>query len=298
MVDHVQTLPLRPLNVRRIAAVVGLLAFLALAGAAIGGSFGAFNPLYAGSGLAVGVLVGLTGVGGGSLMTPLLVLLFGFHPATAVGTDLLFASATKGVGTAVHGANKTVDWKITGLMAAGSVPAAAATLTLLWALHTKASAVSSLISTVLGGMLVVTAIALLFRERMFAFARQHTLPLSDRGVAIATVVLGALLGVLVTISSVGAGAIGVTVLIFLYPRMAVSRVVGSDIAHAVPLTLLAGMGHWMMGSVNVPLLASLLVGSVPGIVIGSQLTPRTPEKWLRPILAGVLILVAAKMFFG
>jgi len=291
MVDHVQAQP--TLSWR--TAVVFLVGALALAfvAAAVAGAFGHINPLYSASGLAVGVLVGLTGVGGGSLMTPLLILLFGFHPGTAVGTDLLYASATKSVGTAVHGANKTIDWRITGLMAAGSIPATLATVLLLYVLHSTAK----LISTVLGFMLVITAITLLFRKPIFDFAQRRAGVLSPRVTAVATVLLGAVLGVLITLSSVGAGAIGVTVLIFLYPRMQVSRIVGSDIAHAVPLTLIAGAGHWLLGSVNLPLLISLLVGSIPGIIIGSQLTPRIPERYLRVILAGTLVLVGAKLAF-
>ena len=256
-----------------------------------------FNPLYAFSGLLVGVLTGLTGVGGGSLMTPLLILLFHFHPSTAVGTDLLYASATKSVGTVVHSANKTVDWSITGLMALGSVPSALITVLILYSLHFHGDAASKVISTVLGFALLLTAVTLLFRRHIFAFAEQRSMTLGPRATTVLTVVLGAALGVLITLSSVGAGAIGVTVLIFLYPKMPVARIVGSDIAHAVPLTLVAGAGHWLMGSVNLPLLGSLLVGSIPGMIIGSQLTARIPERVLRPILAGTLLLVGSKLVF-
>jgi uncharacterized membrane protein YfcA len=256
-----------------------------------------FNPLYAISGLLVGVLVGLTGVGGGSLMTPLLVLLFGFNPGTAVGTDLLYASATKAVGTVVHGANKTVDWKITGYMALGSIPAAAASVVFLYVLRAHGDNTSKLISTVLGFALVLTAVTLLFRKQIFEFAASRSFAPGARTTTILTVVLGAVLGVLITLSSVGAGAIGVTVLIFLYPKLPISRIVGSDIAHAVPLTLIAGAGHFALGTVNLPLLGSLLTGSIPGIIIGSQLTARIPERVLRPILAGTLLLVGGKLAF-
>jgi uncharacterized membrane protein YfcA len=296
MVDHAEPARSRPFL--GLTVVLGLAASVAIvAVAASGGVGGHFNPLYAASGLLVGVLVGLTGVGGGSLMTPLLVLLFGFHPSTAVGTDLLYASATKSVGTVVHGANKTVDWKITGRMAMGSVPATAVTVILLYALHAHGDAASRLISTVLGFMLVLTAVTLLFRKRIFAFAESHAAALGPRTTTALTVLLGATLGALITLSSVGAGAIGVTVLIFLYPKMPVARIVGSDIAHAVPLTLIGGVGHWLLGTVNLPLLGSLLVGSIPGIIVGSHLTPRIPEKYLRPILAGTLIVVGAKLAF-
>ncbi|MBV9511247.1 MAG: sulfite exporter TauE/SafE family protein, partial [Caulobacteraceae bacterium] len=229
--------------------------------------------------------------------TPLLVLLFHFHPGTAVGTDLLYASATKSVGTAVHGANRTIDWRITGRMGLGSVPATLAMVLLLYVLHLHGDAASKLISTVLGVALFLTAATLLFRRQIFAFAERHAAELSPRTTTLLTIGLGALLGAMITLSSVGAGAIGVTVLIFLYPKMPVAQIVGSDIAHAVPLTLIAGAGHWFLGSVNVPLLCSLLVGSIPGIVIGSHLTARIPEGVLRPILAGTLFLVATKLVF-
>ncbi len=295
----------RPLLTVRAAIVLALAGALGLLTIGIAWLHGApslsaapkFNPLYAASGLLVGVVVGLTGVGGGALMTPLLVLLFHFHPGTAVGTDLLYASATKGVGTVVHGANKTVDWRITGLMALGSVPATMATVALLYVLHLHGDAASKLISTVLGCALLLTSVTLLFRRHIFEFAARHDVAPSPRAATVLTVVLGAILGTLITLSSVGAGAIGVTVLIFLYPKMPIARIVGSDIAHAVPLTLIAGAGHWLLGSVNLPLLGSLLVGSIPGIIIGSQLTARIPERYLRPILATTLLLVGAKLAF-
>ena len=230
-------------------------------------------------------------------MTPLLVLLFGFHPSTAVGTDLLYASATKSVGTLVHGANKTVDWKITGRLALGSIPATLLTVGLLYALHLHGDSASKLISTVLGFALVLTAVTLLFRRQLFEFAARRAVEPSPRATLALTIALGAVLGVLITLSSVGAGAIGVTVLIFLYPKMPIARIVGSDIAHAVPLTLIAGAGHFALGSVNLPLLGSLLVGSIPGIIVGSQLTARIPEHVLRPILAGTLFLVGTKLVF-
>ncbi len=266
-------------------------------GLALGRATVGFNPLYAGSGLLVGVLVGLTGVGGGSLMTPLLVLLFGFHPSTAVGTDLLYASATKSVGTLVHGSNHTVDWPITGRLALGSIPATILAVIVLYSLHLHGDAASKLISTVLGFALILTSVTLIFRQRIFAFATRNARELNERTVFWSTVGLGALLGVLITLSSVGAGAIGVTVLIFLYPKLPIAKIVGSDIAHAVPLTLIAGIGHLALGSVNFALLGSLLVGSIPGIIVGSHLTKRIPEHVLRPILAGTLALVGGKLVF-
>ena len=255
------------------------------------------NILYSLSGLAVGLLVGLTGVGGGSLMTPLLVLLFGIHPTTAVGTDLLYAAATKSVGTAVHGASGTVDWRIVGRLAAGSVPTTVLTLLVLARVGAQSSAANHVITFVLGIALIATAIAILFRRTILNYFSRRGGEADPRQTAIFTVVLGAILGVLVSLSSVGAGAIGVTVLLVLYPTLPVSRLVGSDIAHAVPLTLIAGVGHWIMGSVNFPLVFSLLTGSIPGIIAGSLISTRMPDKYLRPILASSLALVGGRLIF-
>ncbi|MFI4934582.1 MAG: sulfite exporter TauE/SafE family protein [Caulobacterales bacterium] len=253
------------------------------------------NPLYAVSGLLVGVLVGLTGVGGGSLMTPLLVLVFGIHPTTAVGTDLLYAAATKTVGTGVHGFKRTVQWGIVARLAIGSVPASALTLWRLSGQAKQAAHVGGLITSALGWALLATAIAILFRKAIVGFFAKRTQEITARQTTGFTILLGAVLGVLVALTSVGAGALGMTVLLILYPKMDVARLVGSDIAHAVPLTLLAGLGHWMMGSVNWALLVSLLAGSVPGIIIGSLLAARTPDGVLRPVLASTLALVGGKL---
>jgi uncharacterized membrane protein YfcA len=254
------------------------------------------NPLYALSGFAVGMLVGFTGVGGGSLMTPLLVLVFGIHATTAVGTDLLYAAATKSVGTLVHGFSGTVDWGIVLRLAAGSVPAAALTLLAMAHMGKALDAGHGVITTVLGVALILTAVAILFRRMITDYFARHGTP-SRRTRTVLTIVLGAVLGVLVSISSVGAGAIGVTVLLVLYPTLPTGKLVGSDIAHAVPLTLLAGFGHWLMGSVNIALLLSLLTGSIPGIIIGSLLSSRAPDRVLRPILASTLALVGGKLVF-
>lgn len=251
------------------------------------------NPLYTLSGLLVGFLVGLTGVGGGSLMTPLLVLVFGIHPATAVGTDLLYAAATKTVGTGVHGFKGTVQWKIVGRLAAGSAPATIATL---WFLHIhKAAAAGGLITLALGWALLVTAAAVLFRRTIVKALAARAMLLGESQVAAFTILLGAALGALVSLTSVGAGALGMTVLLVLYPRTDVAKLVGSDIAHAVPLTLIAGLGHWLLRSVDWTLLVSLLSGSIPGIILGSLVASRTPDGVLRPVLASVLVLVGVKL---
>ncbi|MEO9131381.1 MAG: sulfite exporter TauE/SafE family protein [Sphingomonas sp.] len=258
---------------------------------------GDINLLYSAAGLAVGVLVGLTGIGGGSLMTPLLVLAFGFHPVTAVGTDLLFASATKTVGTTVHGISGTVDWKVVRRLATGSVPATILTLLVLACVGRQLEGTQHVITVVLGLGLIATAIAMLFRRQILAYFAHGIDEMSTGGITRLTVALGAILGVLVSLSSVGAGAVGMTALLVLYPKLPVNRLVGSDIAHAVPLTLIAGAGHWVMGSVDFHLLLSLLIGSVPGIIIGSLVSTRISDRFLRPILAGTLAIVGGKLIF-
>ncbi|WP_133650379.1 sulfite exporter TauE/SafE family protein [Paraburkholderia flava] len=253
------------------------------------------DPLYSLSGLAVGFLVGLTGVGGGSLMTPILVLLFHVHPATAVGTDLLYAAATKATGTLVHGLKGSVDWQVTARLAAGSVPAATITLLMLHRYGMDTPGASRLIQVVLGAALLVTSIALIFRPQLARLAaRRERAPNQGRTLAL-TMLTGAVLGVLVSLTSVGAGAIGVTVLLLLYPTLRTTRIVGSDVAHAVPLTLLAGAGHWLLGSIDWSMLLSLLTGSLPGIAVGSMLSSRAPDALLRNILAATLTLVGVRL---
>ncbi len=255
------------------------------------------NPLYSLSGFFVGLLVGFTGVGGGSLMTPLLVLLFGIHPTTAVGTDLLYAGITKSGGTVVHGLHGSVDWRVTRRLATGSVPSTILTLLALAHLGKQSEAAGHVITTVLGFALILTAISLLFRRWLLTHLAQFVESLPDERIHLLTILLGAILGVLVSLSSVGAGAIGVTVLILLYPKLPVARLVGSDIAHAVPLTLIAGAGHWFLGSIDWSLLVSLLIGSLPGIAIGSHFAARVPDRVLRPLLAGTLAVVGGKLAF-
>ncbi len=252
-------------------------------------------PFYSVAGFAVGLLVGLTGVGGGSLMTPILILLFGIHPAAAVGTDLLYAAVTKTAGSLVHGYNRTVDWSVVRRLAAGSVPMTVLTMGALSYIDINGAAARQLIAGVLTIALFITALTLVFRERIVARYAMRIGRLPAQRIAALTVGVGAVLGILVSISSVGAGAIGVTALILLYPQLPTARIVGSDIAHAVPLTLAAGIGHWLLGSINLDLLVPLLLGSVPGIVLGSYTAARVPETALRLLLAGTLIVVATKL---
>ena len=254
--------------------------------------------LYTFSGFVVGFIVGVTGVGGGSLMTPLLVLVFGVAPATAVGTDLLYAALTKMGGSWAHSKRGTVDWKVVKLLALGSLPAALLSMALLHHLALDEKHLKVLITGVLSVALVLTALALLLKPYLQKLGRSNdgvVYELHAHHLPGATILTGAVLGVLVTISSVGAGALGVVVLLFLYPRLPMAKIVGTDIAHAVPLTLVAGLGHAALGTVDFGLLGSLLLGSLPGIYLGSHLGVKIPERVLRPILATMLIIIGGKL---
>jgi uncharacterized membrane protein YfcA len=224
-----------------------------------------------------------------------LILLFGIHPATAVGTDLLYAAATKTGGSLVHGFARSIDWRVVGRLACGSLPASALTLAMLWQLNLNGDMARSLINLVLCAALILTAAALVFRKVIMHRYRHRLDRLSPAATALATVLVGVALGVVVSISSVGAGAVGVMALLLLYPRLPMARIIGSDIAHAVPLTLVAGAGHWLMGTVDWHLMGSLLVGSLPGIFIGSYSAVRVPETALRMVLAATLVVVATKI---
>lgn len=265
------------------------------------------NLLYTASGFGVGLLVGITGVGGGSLMTPLLVFLFGFKPAVAVGTDLLYAAITKTAGVFVHhGKHGSVDWRIVKLLALGSLPFAGVTLYVLKNLMAVGKEVTGVITFTLGVALLLTALALLVRSVLLHRAAKNgeiddehsnldnSGRFSPRWEKVATVATGAVLGVLVTLSSVGAGALGTVALLFLYPRMTTLKIVGTDLAHAIPLTAVAGLGHLSLGNFDLELLGSLLLGSVPGIWVGSHLSAKIPEYFLRPVLATLLLVIGLK----
>ena len=250
------------------------------------------------AGFAVGLLVGMTGVGGGSLMTPLLTLLFGVSPSVAVGTDLAFASITKGVGTVTHRFNRTVHWNIVGRLCLGALPAALVATLALKYFGGINDQIGQLIRYSIAFSVMLTVIALLFRARMLAWVNASpTRQLQGRALATVTIISGAVLGVLVTVSSIGAGAIGATLLVMLYPRLSPAEVAGTDIAYAVPLTAIAAFGHWWLGSIDWMLLLTLLVGSVPGITLGAMAARKVPERFLRALLATTLTGVAAKLVF-
>lgn len=250
------------------------------------------------AGLLVGIVVGLTGVGGGSLMSPLLILLFGIAPATAIGTDLWFAAITKSVGGYVHHRNASVDMEIVRWLAMGSVPAAL--LTGLWLWHLGMDRVGSdVLAHGLGVVLIATALATLFRRRLGTWSRNFSIrrhPWFAGMKKAATIGAGALLGFLVTLTSVGAGALGATMLLVLYPRrLSLKRLVGTDITHAVPIAFIGGVIHLLVGTVDFKLLAMLLLGSLPGIVIGAKLTSIVPEKIIQPTLVAVLAFSGYKL---
>ena len=252
------------------------------------------------AGFAVGLIIGLTGVGGGSLMTPILIFFFGIKPYMAVGTDLLFAAFTKMGGTLSLARQRLVPWRVVGQLCAGSIPASLITLAVLNRLGPASPEVQKLMTTTLGMALLLTAAAMLYKavrgkqlprslahgEELAAMQARHwSLPL----------LFGAVIGTLVTLTSVGAGAIGVTVLLVLFPLLPLHRIVAADIAYAVPLTLVAGMGHASLGSVDWPLLAKLLAGSLPGIWVGSRLMRHTPDRVIRSILSVLLAWAGTKL---
>ncbi len=251
---------------------------------------------YVVSGFAVGMLVGLTGVGGGSLMTPLLTLLFGVNPTVAVGTDLAFASITKSAGTLAHRVRNTVHWDIVKRLCLGALPAAVLATLALKYFGALDKHIGQIIRYSIAFSVLLTVIAIIFRGRMQAWMNAHPdRQLHGRRQALATVIAGAAIGTLVTVSSIGAGAVGATILVLLYPHLKPAEIAGTDIAYAVPLTAIAAFGHWWLGSINWELLGMLLIGSLPGITIGSLAARAVPERFLRGLLATTLTGVAAKL---
>ncbi len=252
------------------------------------------------SGFVVGLVVGLTGVGGGSLMTPILIFAFGIKPHLAIGTDLLFAAFTKMGGTVNLARAKIIDWRIVGQVAAGSVPACLATLYVLKQVGPANPATQAVMTTTLGVALLLTAMATLYKALRSKAAPSRIAP-DDLHAAIRArhwalpVLFGAVIGTLVTITSVGAGAIGMIVLMLLYPALPLPRIVAVDIAHAVPLTLVAGLGHASIGSVDWSLLVNLLAGSLPGIWLGTHLIHKTPDRVIRSLLSALLAYAGVKL---
>ncbi len=250
------------------------------------------------SGFVVGLMVGLTGVGGGSLMAPIMIILLGVAPTTAIGTDLWFAALTKMVGGGVHHSQGHADWQVVRRLALGSLPAAALTL---WFLSTGDGhqVKGGLMVQLLGAALLATAIVTLFQQRIYSATTSigpAQVEMFRRLLPGLTVLCGAILGIIVTLTSVGAGALGATMLVMLYPmRLSMQKIVGTDIVHAVPLTLLAGFGYFWMGLVDFTLLGSLLIGSIPGIVIGSRLTKHVNAGVLRGALAIMLVFSGVKL---
>ena len=259
------------------------------------------SPLYVVVGLFVGMLIGLTGVGGGSLMTPILMLLFGQSAAVAVGTDLLFAGTTKLVATTSFGVSRRVDWPIVGRLLAGSIPGAAAVVGLLWFTHRTPGSSDAITSRAIAIILALTAVALILQtplQRLGLRLTSHTLMHIERHKIVLTALAGLVLGVAVTLTSVGAGALGVVMLLALYPlRLTSDRLVATDIAHALPITLIGGLGHAYLGNVNFPVLAGLLLGSIPGVLIASRITLRLPAGITRTLIAVMLGTVSERMLF-
>ena len=255
------------------------------------------QSLYPLVGLVVGLIVGLTGVGGGSLMTPALVFLFKIPVNIAVGTDLIFASLTKIFGVTAHSARGNVNWRIVTRLGAGSLPASIATILVMNHLKTQGKPLDHLILPLLGVSLVATAAAVMLRKRILAVGGKR-FEFSEQTANRYATAIGVVLGIMVTLTSVGAGAIGVAALMLLYPKIRGAELVGTDLAHAIPLVTVAGLGHLQLGNIDYRLLFGLLLGSIPGIYIGSTVSARLPEVMMRRILAGTLLVLGISCIVG
>ena len=250
-------------------------------------------------GFLVGFIVGMTGVGGGSLMTPILVLGFNIQPAVAVGTDLLYAAITKAGGIFAHHKKGNIQWNILNLLFMGSIPATLCSLLVIKQLDSSGVNYESLIMTTLSIALILTGLFLLGKDHLKKLSREensaYIKALHRKYRKPITIFAGALIGVLVTISSVGAGVIGAAFLFFLYPKHKAIKIVATDIAHAVPVTAIAGLGYAHIGTVDYVLLAYLLVGSLPGIFLGTKFGSFLPDKIMRPVLAMMLLGIGIKL---
>lgn len=250
--------------------------------------------VFAAAGFAVGTVVGLTGVGGGALMTPFLVIC-GVAPSVAVGTDLVYAAITKCGGVCFHHRAKTIDWRLVKLLAMGSLPATLLALCLLKALRARGIDYEALITGTLSVSLIATSLVILFRARL----DRHLFPYTpSRNLStLGTPVVGFLLGMTVTLSSIGAGAIGAAMLMLLYSKMRVVSVVGTDLAHAALLAGISGLGHLGLGTVDFALLGYLLIGSLPGIALGTRFGQWLPEAIMRRLLGTLLFSLGISFAF-
>lgn len=252
---------------------------------------------YSLAGALTGFVVGLTGVGGGALMTPILLLVFGVSPATAIATDLWFAAITKVVGARIHHANGQVDWQVAKRLWLGSLPLALFVVVLV-SLGAQVAKVEWL-SKAIGVVVLITAVGLLAAPRLMAYARNRRVSQAERFKAmqpVLTVASGAALGLCVALTSVGAGALGSVMLLFLYPlRMTPHRLVATDIVHAIPLAVVAGLGYLLAGMVDGWMLISLLLGSVPAVLLGSLLAGKITGRWIQIGLALVLMAAGIKV---
>jgi uncharacterized protein len=257
-----------------------------------------FDPMLVAAGAGTGVLVGLTGVGGGSVMTPLLLLLFGYAPAAAVGTDLWFAAFTKLAASRVHHSRGLIDWQVLRRLWLGSLPASA--LTLAWMAYAPIdNGTAGFLKVMIAIAVIITATAMLFQQQLHDLGQRLRIGSAESfkpAQAPLTVAAGALLGALVTLTSIGAGALGVVFLAYLYPlRLTPSRLIATDIVHAIPLTMFAGFGHLLLGNVDFGLLGNLLIGSIPGVLGGALLSSRLPHGVLRKALSAILLFTSVKL---
>lgn len=257
------------------------------------------DPAYVLAGALTGFVVGVTGVGGGALMTPILLIFFGVSPTTAIATDLWFAAITKLAGARVHHANGHVDWQVAKRLWLGSLPMALLIVVIV-SLGARVAKVGWLTQAI-GVVVLITAIGLLLAPRLVAYARSRRIGHPERFKSIQpvlTVVSGAVLGVCVALTSVGAGALGSVMLLYLYPlRMTPHRLLATDIVHATPLAVVAGLGYLFAGMVNWWMLASLLLGSIPAVVLGSLFSGKLPGRWVQLALAVVLIAAGVKVLW-
>ena len=257
-----------------------------------------FDAMLAVAGAGTGLLVGLTGVGGGAVMTPLLLLVFGIAPVSAIGTDLWFAAITKIVATRVHHGSGLIDWQVVRRLWLGSLPASA--LTLVWMATAPIDAsTADLLKVLIACAVIVTSLAMVFQNQLHELGRKLRLESAGSFKSLQaplTVAAGALLGLLVTLTSIGAGALGVVFLAYLYPlRLTASRLIATDIVHAIPLAIFAGTGHLLMGNVDFSLLGNLLIGSIPGVLVGAMLSTRLPQVVLRRALSAILLFTGLKL---